>query len=646
FSVAPIGLWNLARQYANSHISQFEIVGLGTTAIDTVPSGTVSNQSQYSYFNYGRINSIENQTAFDRNLRIKLGLDPNGDDFIYVDELDPSTFELDMYSADELLNQGQSLVSYYGYDYKGDRQTGSRPTIDDFFTETDENGNFTRPIGAFEPIYIAGYIMDKFTFDDIIFNVGLRVDRFDANQPVLKDQFVIGEALTVADTRTIGEGVRDLPDAIRQHPNVVGEDWVVYVNDLQQPTAINGYRDENTWYNAQGVEIDDPRVISPASGIAPLLADPNAVGEDLNGNAFEDYDPQWNVMPRISFSFPISDEAVFFAHYDVLTQRPVGSNVMNPTNYLFIQEIGQTAISNPNLRPTRTIDYELGFQQVLSRSSSLKIAAFYRETRDEIQVRNLLEAYPVTYNSFDNFDFGTIKGLTLTYDLRRTGNVTLNVAYTLQFASATGSNSGSAINLVNSGEPNLRVIFPTSRDQRHLLITRFDYRYGSGADYNGPTIGGKQILANTGLNIVGTLGSGTPYSQQRLVTGTQLIGGGGQPQLEGTVNGSRLPWQFNVDAQIDKSWELKFGKGEEKKSAFLNAYLLVNNLFNVMNITSVYRFTGNPDNDGYLENPRFQPDIENQIDPEAFRQLYALKVNDPFNFSPPRTIQLGLRLDF
>ena len=643
FSIANIGLWNLARQYSNAHINEFQTIG------SSAPSDSITGViPTYNLYNFDRINSADAQTTFDRNLRTALGLDPNGTDFIYVDELDPSVFSLDMFSADELnvYVNNNSRVGYYGYDYAGNRQSGSRPTIDDFFNQTDENGTLTRPRGAFEPIYIAGYVMDKFTFDDIIFNVGLRVDRFDANQPVLKDQFVIGEALTVSDTRTLGEGGRELPEAIRQHPNVVGDDWVVYVNDLQNPTAINGYRDGNTWYNAEGVAISDPRVIAPASGIAPLLVDANAVGENLSGSAFEDYDPQWNVMPRISFSFPISDEAVFFAHYDILTQRPIGNNILNPWDYLLIRDVGQRPVNNPNLNPTRTVDYELGFQQVLSRSSSLKIAAFYRETRDEIQVRNLLEAYPVSYNSYDNFDFGTIKGLTLTYDLRRTGNVTLNVAYTLQFASATGSNSGSALNLINSGEPNLRVIFPTSRDQRHLLITRFDYRYGSGADYNGPTIGGKQILANTGLNLVGTLGSGTPYSQQRLVTGTQLIGGGGQPQLEGSVNGSRLPWQFNVNAQLDKSWELKLGKGEEKKSAFLNAYLLVNNIFNVMNVTRVFRFTGNPDNDGYLDNPRFQPDIENQIDPVAFRQLYALKVNDPFNFSAPRTIQLGLRLDF
>ena len=50
-------------------------------------------------------------------------------------------------------------------------------------------------------LYIAGYIMDKFTFDDIIFNVGLRVDRFDANQPVLKDPYG-GQSYTVGDIQS------------------------------------------------------------------------------------------------------------------------------------------------------------------------------------------------------------------------------------------------------------------------------------------------------------------------------------------------------------------------------------------------------------------------------------------------------------
>lgn len=636
FSVAPVGLWNQARQLANAHLRQLDF----SEAPDTTQ---IFNDT---YYTYDRLIDLGSQSTFDRNLRTQLGLDPNGDDIIYVDALDPEVFELSMFSADELIREGNNaLVSYYGYDYQGNRVSGSSPTIEDFFNATDDNGNRLRPRGAFEPIYIAGYIMDKFAFDDIIFNVGLRVDRFDANQPVLKDKWVIGEAATVGDARNANpESNLFFPD----HPGVVGDDWVVYVNDLQNPTAINGYRDGDTWYNAQGVEIADPRSIRTPSGIAPLLFDPDAVGEDLNSGAFRDYDPQVNIMPRISFSFPISDEAVFFAHYDILTQRPTGQNIFNPVDYLYIQNLGNNPIANPALNPTRTVDYELGFQQVLSRSSSLKISAFYRELQDEIQARRLLEAFPVTYTTYDNFDFGTTKGLTLTYDLRRTGNVSLRAAYTLQFANSTGSNANSAVNLVNSGEPNLRVIFPTDRDQRHVFVGTFDFRYGEGQDYNGPVIGGSQIFANAGINIVGNLGSGTPYSQQQLVTGEAFITRSGTPQLEGTVNGSRLPWQFRTDVQIDKSWAINMGKkeGGAPKTAMLNAYLLINNIFNTQNIIGVYRYTGNPDDDGYLTSPRFQPQINTQLDPVSFRQVYALKVANPFNFTQPRTIQLGLRLDF
>lgn len=630
FTAIPVGLWNAARLQANSHIQQFDSVVTSSDIID----GSF-------FYNYDRINDIENQSAFDRNLRIKLGLDPNGDDILFVDELDPDFLSLDMFSADELLNQGDNYVTYYGYDHTGEKTTG-RPTFDDFFTERDENGNFTRPIGAFEPIYISGYIMDKFAFDDIIFNVGVRVDRFDANQYVLKDEYIVGDAYTVGEIPNTEEYAN-----LQNHPGNIGEDFAVYVNDLNNPTAINGYRDGDIFYNAQGVQVEDPQVLRTAAGIAPFLKNTSTWGDSLNSNAFRDYTPQVNFMPRIAFSFPISDEAVFFAHYDILTQRPTVQNRLNPIDYLYIQS-RNNAIANPNLQPTRTIDYELGFQQVLSRSSSLKISAFYRESRFEIQAKRLIEAFPRTYTTYANFDFGTTKGLTLAYDLRRTGNVTLRASYTLQFANATGSNEDSGLNLANSGEPQLRVIFPTDRDQRHLIITAFDYRYGEGKDYNGPVINGKQIFSNSGLNIVANLGSGSPYSRQHLSTSEGFIDGVGTPQLKGSINGSRLPWTFSVNAQLDKSWTINFGKaeGEKQKQAFLNVYLLANNLLNTANIITVYRYTGNADDDGYLEDPRNLSGIQDQTSEQSFRDLYALKVNSPFNYNTARTIQLGVKLDF
>ena len=126
---------------------------------------------------------------------------------------------------------------------------------------------------------------------------------------------------------------------------------------------------------------------------------------------------------------------------DILTQRPQDLSLIrfNPTSYSSLAK-GQSAnISNPDLKPERTTDYEITFQQKLSKSSSLSISAFYKELRDQIQYTTIQYAYPITYTTYGNLDFGTVKGLTFAYDLRRTSNVRMNVSYTLQFADGTGS---------------------------------------------------------------------------------------------------------------------------------------------------------------------------------------------------------------
>ncbi|MFM1931533.1 MAG: hypothetical protein RL226_836 [Bacteroidota bacterium] len=626
YSLAPTGLWTLARLYTNSHIKQLDTTNF-----------SVSNIGTDQYISYERLIG-SGQFEFDRNLREALGLDPNGNDFLNVDALSPEDFTIDMFGADDLLNQGNNLVLYSGYDAHGNKQRG-RPTIEDFFNETNDNGFRTRPIGAYEPVYIAGYIMDKFTFDDIIFNVGVRIDRFDANQPVLKDPYVIGQAYTVGDIQ--GDLINSLDNSIVV-PNNIGDDYVVYVDDIENPTGIVGYRNGDTWYNASGSEISDPDLIASTNGFpAPWLV--GGADAELSSSAFEDYTPQVNIMPRIAFSFNISDEAVFFAHYDILTQRPTGNNRFSPIDYLFI-EARNELISNPDLRPTKTIDYELGFQQVLSRTSSLKISAFYRELRDMIQVRQFAGAYPRPYRAFGNLDFGTVKGLTVSYDLRRTGNVRLNTSYTLQFADGTGSTTTTALALINAGLPNLRTIAPFNYDQRHRIVTTIDYRYGSGKDYNGPVLGDKQIFANTGVNFIANLGSGTPYTASNIAF---PVTGEISPSTEGSINGSRLPWQFTLDMNLDKNFTLAFGgEGDKAKTVNLNVYLWVSNLLNTRNINSVYRYTGVSDDDGYLAAAQYQPLINTQNSPASFRNYYSMYVDNPFNLGVPRTIRLGVKLDF
>ena len=635
FSLSPTGLWTLGRLTTNSHIKE-----LNTN------DSTITNQGSAFYVTYGRLIG-DNQFEFDRNLRIALGLEPDGNDYVNIDALDPDFLTLDMFGADDLLNQGNNVVNYSGYDPYGNKMT-RRPTLEDFFNEKNEAGYFTRPIQAFEPIYISGYVMDKFTFDDIIFNVGLRIDRFDANQQVLKDPYVIGENYKVGDLS--GDLLNQLQDGT-VIPGNIGDDFAVYVDALESPTSIVGYRDGDTWFNAAGTEINDPDILAVNEVYpAPWLV--NGPDAELTSSAFRDYKPQINVMPRVAFSFNISDEAVFFAHYDILTQRPTSNNRFSPIDYFFI-ESRDNLISNPDLRPEKTIDYELGFQQVLSKTSSLKISAFYKEMRDMIQVRNFTGAYPRPYKAYGNLDFGTVKGLTIGYDLRRTGNIRMNTSYTLQFADGTGSTTTTALALINAGLPNLRSIAPFNYDQRHRVVANVDYRYGSGKNYNGPVINaGKnadgspkqiQLLANMGINFIANLGSGTPYTASTIAT---PITGEISPSTEGSINGSRLPWQFNLNLNLDKNWTITKGTGEDASSYNVNVYFWIGNLLNTRNINSVYRFTGVSDDDGYLAAAQYQPLINSQNNPESFRNYYGMYVDNPFNLGVPRTIRLGVKFDF
>ena len=628
WGMAPMNLWGLMRQQSNKHILERDL----SNPYPVFDENGIFQDT----INYDRLYIASEQSTFDRNFREEHKI---GDlEFIDIDSYSPDAFSLDMFSQDELLNNGSSLVYYYGYDIYGNKNE-SNNTLNDFFTHKDpETDQLTRNIAPYNPIYQAGYIQDKFAVEDLIFNIGLRVDRFDANQKVLKDRYLLYSAHT-ADAKT------DFLSPISR-PSTIGGDYIVYVDDIENPSAVVGYRDGDVWYNADGLVISDPTLLAESAGgkIAPYLVNPeDAKNGDIKKDAFEDYSPETVFMPRIAFSFPISDEAQFFAHYDVLTQRPPTGNRLEPVDYLFMADRVGATLNNPNLKPEKTVDYELGFAKTLSLKSALKISAFYKELRDMIQITNTLAAYPAQYYTYGNIDFGTVKGMSVNYDLRRTNNVQLTANYTLQFADGTGSSATSGASLVNTGQPNLRTTIPLSYDQRHAISASVDYHYGAGKDYDGPVWFGAKVFENAGANIMLSAGSGTPYSRQSNITQEAASGINDRSTLEGSINGSRLPWQFRMNAKVNKEFEIKWS---DKKSSHLNVYVQVQNLLNARNIISVYRATGNPEDDGYLTSSAAQNAIDAKNDADAFRYLYSLAVNNPSHYSLPRMWRAGISLQF
>lgn len=639
YSIEPISLWQLARDYTNSHIEELDFSNPNAVYITDENGNQIYNDT----INYNRLYNKSAQTLFDIKFRESLGLSQTGTEFIDVDSYDPGQLDIEYFSADELYNGSNSLITHYGFDAYGNKMT-SGATFEEFFSDTYEYGNkqwYSRNIAPFEPIYMAGYIQDKFAFNDLVFNIGVRVDRYDANQKVQSDPYLIYDTYKVSDDDGSGRGIVNDAKQNGLIPENINEDAVVYVDNRDDATQIVGYRDGSQWYDAVGNQISDPSRIYQNGAIQPYLKNPNdRIGDKSFLDAFEDYEPDISIMPRISFSFPISDEALFFAHYDVLAIRPSSRRSrLDPIDYLFIEQLGTNYFNNPNLKSEKTIDYEFGFQQKLNNKSSLTLSAFYREQRDMVQVVNLTGAYPINMRTYGNIDFGTIKGFTFKYDLRRTNNVSLRASYTLQFANATGSDATTGASLINSGQPNLRAALPTSFDQRHAFAALLDYRFGSGKNYNGPKWFGSDIFANAGTNLSINSGSGTPYTQRDVIS----------DKVEGSVNGSSMPWRTTVNMKIDKSFMLNFSDSENGRSAELNIYVDVANLFNSMSVMGVYSSTGNPDDDAYLTSSRGVSSIntaELSGDSDSYINYYNMMLGNSAHYNMPRQIRLGVLLSF
>lgn len=652
YGLSAYSLWTLMRNNANVHIQQLDL-----------DNPIYETRGSQLYVDYNRKLDAAQQTSFDKAFRSYLinngftNLDNSAiDDYTWIDidRYMPEDFVnaggLDMFSSDELFNSGNAIVSYYGYDHTGVKYNGSNWSLDKFFNPSD--GKY-RYLPSFSPIYAAGYIQDKFYFQDLIFNVGVRVDYFNGNQYVMKDPYLLYESYTVAD-------IRNNPSLIGgggQYLNNAGDDWVPYVDQVSSAEGagkpiIKGYRDQSgKWYNADGIEQINTSAINGNSGKpTPYYTERglSAIANRTVGTeAFERYTPQIVAMPRIAFSFPIGEKSQFKASYDIIARRPSSGWSAEYTKYLFMSQI--SSINNPNLKPERITNYELGFQQALNDNSAISASAYYKETRDLIQLVQYAGADPnPNYYSYDNKDFRTIKGVTVAYDLRQTKNIRINANYTLQYAEGTGLSGTTMTELIKEGYTTLKMLNPIADDRRHEFKANVDFRYGSGAQYNGPVItrtvvdketGEKRkkeikVLENFGVNFMAVAQSGRPYTKAFSNAQSTIVGG---------YRGARLPWGFYFNIVVDKVWPIQVGN----RQTFIKADITVNNLFNIRNVLGVFAVTGNPEDNGYLTDPEMQQVINAQLDPQAYRDIYTIvQKNGTWNYSSPRTIRVSVSYNF
>ena len=481
-------------------------------------------------------------------------------------------------------------------------------------------------VAPYKPIYYGGYVQNKIEFKDIVLNLGLRLDVFDNNVKVLSDPYARLPIQRVSDLS--GSGTNGL--AGYTAPQGTESDWAVYFR--QGSNTVIGYRDlDGNFY----VPTADGSGVNPAQAADVVLnGAPRNLKDDQGNNIlrpisamYEDYKAQVAFMPRVGVSFPISDRALFFARYGVVSQRPTTNSFASIAT---LASSGGSILNN-SLKPQKTTEYEIGFRQRLGERQAVTMSGFMRQIDNLISRRDILNAFPSVYESYQNVDFGTVKGFELGYDMRRTRNLEINANYTLSFAQGTGSGADATATITWVDETPPNFISPLSYDQRHRFNVSADYRYGRG---EGPMVFGTRLLENFGVNLLMQGGSGLPYTA---ITSPFAINASRATNPTGGINSDRMPGYVRLDLRVDR----RFYVGTRSS---LTAFLWVQNLLDSDRVQNVYRATGLGNDDGYLATAEGQTAISSGV--PIYETLYQGRVASPFNYGIPRLTRLGLRFNF
>jgi len=380
--------------------------------------------------------------------------------------------------------------------------------------------------------------------------------------------------------------------------------------------------------------------------------------ETLGEGASFDY-----VLPRLNFSFPVTDRTVFYAQYGKYVQMPSLNNFYR--GLISLRTLSPTSSGNAFLapvgflaKPERLTQYEMGFRQVISDNAALTITGFYKDTRDQLQVRLFSDANGNRlFNAYLNEDFGTIKGLEFTFDLRRTKRLSARLNYTLQDARGTGSNPQSSFGVVE--QPNIGrfpdFINPLNFNQTHRGSILLDYRFAK--NDGGPILGGlggfALITFNSGhpytlVEPPESLGQSDPYN-----VGVIALDDSRSSFPVQSVNAAVTPAVFNLDLTLNKVFYL---------SRFnLELYVNALNMLNTKQVINVYPTTGTAENDGWLTSA-LAADFIAGLPTQALKDQYvafykAFNLDNRFayidsRFSPgdiygtPRQIRFGVRLEY
>ena len=343
-------------------------------------------------------------------------------------------------------------------------------------------------------------------------------------------------------------------------------------------------------------ELYSPDGVSPADPLDPLELNPDGtikldkdtykVGLPIIKDPVEASVKQM-LAPRLGISFPVTDRAKLHFTYGHYYQIPPGDDLYE--NLSFDMRGAIRRRGNPNLEPERTVAYEVGIAQQLTRDLTVDVTGF---TKD---IDNLVSSLHVDiindYSYFINDIYGRVQGFELTARKWRTGRSPISgmINYTYSVAKGKGSSRSLGYLTYYRQQPEVTESHPLAWDQRHLVSATLDI----------------QLPFDAGINLIGRYGSGLPYTPNP------------SSPVKPDINSKRYPPTHNVDMLLSK----RILVGELTYTIFAD----VRNVFNTRNLDDI-------------------------IDAVTYDRygipLNSRKHSNPLAWNSPRLVMMGVSLDF
>ena len=442
-----------------------------------------------------------------------------------------------------------------------------------------EKNSFTRTSYEFDPIEGSFYIQDKIEYGDMIINAGIRYEYFDPrsfvpnniHEPYIKNpRNPALDSLSLADRETIdwGSAMYTAEDSLG---NPISYSYADYYQNFGNQEDL--YQKTGWW---------------------------------------KDTSPKSQLSPRLGIAYPISDRGVVHFSYGYFFKIPDFSLLYNNTEIKLTDAGTDFGIfGNPDLKPERSVSYEIGLQQEILPSLKLDLRAYYKDSRDYVS-----SGIPIdlgdgkSYFTFVNKDYSNTRGVIITLDRFYQNGFGWHIDYTYQKAEGSNSDPSEEFGAVVSGQEPTRSIIPLDWDQNNNLNGSFFFD-----------------LKGWIASLIFQYGSGYPYTPVI----TNYEGQGGQLANVLIKNSRRKLYTYNFDLKISRG--VKFSRFNGK--VFVN----INNLLDTRNEISVYGDTGRA-------NRTIEQIRASSISPYEPMRPHSLDdfFSRPDWYSEPRSVQLGMEL--